>query len=42
MTFDPKLLDQLLAGCGRPKEIRGADGLFAQITKALAERVPAE
>ncbi len=38
MTFDPKLLDQLLAGCERPEEILGADGLFAQIKKALAER----
>lgn len=38
MTFDPKLLDQLLAGCERPEDILGADGLFAQIKKALAER----
>jgi hypothetical protein len=29
MTFDPKLLDQLLTGCERPEDILGADGLFA-------------
>lgn len=39
MAFSKELLDQLLAGCERPEDILGQDGLFAQLKKALAERV---
>ena len=38
MAFSNKLLDQLLAGCERPGDILGPQGLFAQLKKALAER----
>ncbi len=38
MAFSPELLDQLLAGCERPEDILGPDGLFGQLKKALAER----
>lgn len=38
MAFPNELLDQLLAGCERPEDILGPDGLFAQLKKALAER----
>lgn len=38
MAFSPELLDQLLAGCERPADILGPDGLFGQLKKALAER----
>lgn len=38
MAFAPELLDQLLAGCERPEDILGPDGLFGQLKKALAER----
>lgn len=38
MAFSPALLDQLLAGCERPEDILGPDGLFGQLKKALAER----
>ena len=38
MTFPPELLDQLLAGRESPEEIFGAEGLFGQLKKALAER----
>ena len=38
MAFSPELLDQLLAGCERPEDILGPEGLFGQLKKALAER----
>ena len=38
MAFSNELLDQLLAGCERPEDILGPQGLFAQLKKALAER----
>jgi putative transposase len=38
MAFSNDLLDQLLAGCERPEDILGPQGLFAQLKKALAER----
>ena len=38
MAFSSELLDQLLAGCERPEDILGPDGLFGQLKKALAER----
>ncbi len=38
MAFPPELLDQLLAGCERPEDILGPEGLFGQLKKALAER----
>ena len=38
MAFSNELLDQLLAGCERPADILGPQGLFAQLKKALAER----
>ena len=38
MAFSNELLDQLLAGCARPEDILGPQGLFAQLKKALAER----
>ena len=38
MAFSNELLDQLLAGCERPQDILGPQGLFAQLKKALAER----
>lgn len=38
MAFSKELLDQLLAGCERPEDILGPDGLFAQLKTALAER----
>jgi putative transposase len=38
MAFSSELLDQLLAGCERPEDILGPQGLFAQLKKALAER----
>ncbi len=38
MAFSNELFDQLLAGCERPADILGPDGLFAQLKKALAER----
>jgi putative transposase len=38
MAFSNELLDQLLAGCKRPEDILGPQGLFAQLKKALAER----
>lgn len=38
MAFKPELLDELLAGCERPEDILGPEGLFAQLKKALAER----
>jgi len=37
-SFSSALLDQLLAGCERPEDILGPDGLFGQLKKALAER----
>ena len=39
MAFSNELLDQLLAGCERPEDVLGPQGLFAQLKKALAERV---
>src|SRR4051794_23980706 len=40
MSFDPKLIDELLAKHGhRPEDIGGANGLLRQLTKALLERV---
>jgi transposase-like protein len=39
MTFSPELLDQLLEGRATPDEIFGAEGLFGQLKKALAERI---
>jgi transposase-like protein len=39
MAFSNELLDQLRAGCERPEDILGPQGLFAQLKKALAERV---
>jgi putative transposase len=38
MAFSSELLDHLLAGCERPEDILGPQGLFAQLKKALAER----
>jgi putative transposase len=38
MAFSNEVLDQLLAGCERPEDILGPQGLFAQLKKALAER----
>jgi putative transposase len=38
MAFSNELLDQLLAGCERPEDILGPQGLFAELKKALAER----
>jgi len=35
MAFSKELLDQLLAGCERPEDILGQDGLFAQLKKAV-------
>jgi len=39
MAFAPEVLDQLLAGCERPEDLLGPEGLFGQLKKALAERV---
>jgi putative transposase len=39
MAFSPELLDQLLAGYERPADLLGPEGLFAELKKALAERV---
>jgi len=33
MAFSNELLDQLLAGCERPEDILGPQGLFAQLKK---------
>jgi hypothetical protein len=35
MAFSPELLDQVLAGCERPEDILGPDGLFGQLKKVL-------
>ena len=39
MACSPDLLDQLLAGYERPEDLLGPEGLFQQLTKAIAERV---
>ena len=37
-TFNPELLDQLLANYEKPEDLMGEDGLFKQLKKALIER----
>jgi putative transposase len=37
-TIRPEVLDELLAGYGRPEDLLGDDGLFKQLKKALLER----
>ena len=37
-TFNPELLDQLLANYEKPEDLTGDDGLFKQLKKALIER----
>lgn len=32
------VVDELLAGCGKPEDLTGKDGLLAQLTKRLVER----
>jgi len=36
--LDPELIDKLLAGCERPEDISGENGLLKQLTKAIVER----
>jgi|TARA_B100000745_G_scaffold264701_1_gene189494 putative transposase len=33
-----KVVDELLAGCEKPEDVMGHDGLLAQLTKRLVER----
>ena len=37
-TFNPELLDQLLANYEKPEDMTGDDGIFKQLKKALIER----
>jgi hypothetical protein len=37
-VIEPELLDQLLANYTKPEDLRGEDGLFKQLKKALIER----
>jgi transposase-like protein len=37
-TLTPELLDQLLAGYSKPEDLKGENGLFQQLKKALIER----
>lgn len=38
MTFQPKLLDELLKGYQKPEDLLGEGGILKQLTKALVER----